>query len=166
MEVIREWARSVSLVAVVCSMILMLAPAKMKKNVAFVLELIVLVAVIAPAWSWVSLVRARPAALSLESYLPQGTDSGAFRQLYVVETRRQVEALVRSFGLPVLSVKVEVDAATGNLSRIIVAIPSNEAGSVARAEDEGVPESFRKLLSLYTGVPESSVIVETAEGGK
>ncbi len=166
MEIVRDWARSVSLVAVLCSMILMLAPARMKRNVAFILEIIVLVAVIAPAWRWVSVVRDRPAALVLESYLPRGTDSGVFSQLYLAETRKQVEALVQSFGLPVSGVKLEVDAATGNLSRITIAIPLEPAGPGDRGMDGSLPESFRKLLSLYTGVPESSVVIEIAEGGK
>lgn len=167
MEVVKDWARSVSLVAVLCSMILMLTPARMKRNVAFVLEIIVLIAVIAPAWRWISLVRARPAALVLESYLPRGTDGGAFRRLYLAETRRQIEALVQSFGFPVSSLKLEVDAATGNLSRITIAIPSKQAGGSGADGTGGVlPDSFRKLVSLYTGVPESSVIIESAEGGK
>lgn len=165
-EIVRDWARSVSLVAVLCSMILMLAPVRMKRNVAFVLEIIVLVAVMAPAWKWVSVVRARPAALALESYLPRGTNSGVFTELYLVETRRQVEALVQSFGLPVSGIKLEVDARTGSLSRVTILIPPEPGASGDRSTDGVLPESFRKLLSLYTGVPESSVVIEAAEGGK
>ncbi|MBE3520068.1 MAG: hypothetical protein IMW97_07170 [Firmicutes bacterium] len=167
MEVVKDWARSVSLVAVLCSMILMLAPERMKRNVAFVLEIIVLTAVVAPAWRWISLVRARPASLVLESYLPRGTDGDAFRRLYLAQTRRQVEALVQSLGLSVSSLELEVDAATGNISRITIVIPPREAGaSEAEARGAVFPDPFRKLVSLYTGVPESSVIIEFAEGGK
>jgi len=165
MEVLKEWARSVSLVAVLCSMILMLAPARMKKNVAFVLEVIILIAVIAPAWRWIALVRARPAAVSLDAYLPRGADLGAYHELYFVEVQREVEALVRGLGFRVSSIKLESGSSSGSLERIVVSISPGKDMTGPSIKDVDL-ESFRKILSLFTGVPEPSVLIQVSEGVK
>lgn len=166
MDVVREWARSVSLVAVLCSMILMLAPVKMKRNVAFVLEAVVLIAVLAPAWRWVSAVRTSSRVLPLDEYLPEGTGVEVFEKLRISEMRRQIEALLAGGGFRVEDVEIVTNPETARILRIAVKVRSGGAGALPGSASLDVSLSLRKLLALYSGVPESSVLIEAAEGGK
>lgn len=158
MEMVREWARSVAMTAVLCSMLLMIAPSRMKRHVALVLETVLLVTVLAPAWRWISAVREVPGGLSLEAFLPEKSDPAVFDRLRDAEARRQIEALIESAGFRLATISLPAEEIDREL-----------AGLEITVQGKGDPEILRvltKLLALYTGLPEDRVSIKGTEGGR
>lgn len=154
MEFVKSWAKSVYVLAVLSSLVVVMAPRKMQKEIRFVLEIMVLLLLLTPL---VTLFGKSP---SFENTWTNTTDNLS-RQNYLSlesffrdETKRRILTISKTLGLTVDSVEVEVKGVFPNLtvSRLVVALN--------QPEDQESLENFRRSLQSYLGVPEESIVLE------
>jgi hypothetical protein len=141
-EAIKTWARSLFLLSIFSSTVLMIVPKSMQKQSRFVAEMLLLLCVMAPlagllsSGSRASLLPSEPGS----SY----TQEFSLGKFHAGETARRVTEIAERAGIPVESVKVTTGDAGFSLVEVVVYLSDRPADETLRV--------FRETLGAYLGI--------------
>lgn len=149
MAAIKTWAKSLFVLAVFSSTVLLVTPKSMLKQARFVTELLLLLCVVAPL---AGLLNSANAAAALpQVWSVEGPDRFSFEKFYAEETAKRVIEIGLRVGVPVDSVKVTTKDSGFSLAGITVYLKDRPAGDALAV--------FRDSLGSYLGVPSDKVEV-------
>ncbi|QUL98933.1 MAG: hypothetical protein IMF26_02345 [Candidatus Fermentithermobacillus carboniphilus] len=156
MEAIKEWARSVYLLAVFSSAVLLIVPKTMQRQARFVVEMLMLLCVLAPLFHLMP--RPIETTVSSGSYV-SGSYTASLERFYVAEVERRVREVGQGAGIAIRDVEVVV---TGSA-------PGFRVGAVkvvlGRDLTEEEARRFREVTGAYLNIPPDRVALEVAGGG-
>jgi hypothetical protein len=141
-ETIRTWARSLFLLSIFSSTVLLIVPKSMQKQARFVAEMLLLLCVVAPLSGLL-------ASGSRAALLPSASGAGYPQQFslgkfHAEETARRVIEIGQRTGIPVETVKVTTGDAGFSLVEVVVYLAGQPPDDTLR--------SFRETLGAYLGL--------------
>lgn len=149
MEAVKVWARSIFLLAVFSSTVLLIVPKPMQKQSRFVAEMLILLCVVAPLGGLVS-AGTRDVLAPSNSSSPAGEEF-SLGKFYAEETARRVTEIGQKTGLPVLAVTVTTKESGFSLAGVLVRL--------AEQPDEEQLGAFTGSLSAYLGISKDKLRV-------
>ncbi len=153
MEAVKVWARSIFMLSVLSSTVLLIVPKSMQKQSRFVVEMLLLLCVIAPLSGLLgSGAQDALASTGLPSQSAEATSLGRF---YAEETARRVSELGEKAGLSIAEVAVATKNAGFSLAEVIVRLGANPS-------DEQM-DAFTKSVSAYLGINQDRLRVVIAK---
>ncbi len=149
MEAVKLWARSIFLLAIFSSTVLLIIPKSMQKQSRFVAEMLLLLCVVAPLGSLLG-------AGSRETLVPAVPGSSttvqfSLEKFYADETARRVTEIGQKAGIPVEGVTVTTKDSGFSLSEVVVRLAE-------RPPDEQLT-AFTESLSAYLGIQKNRLRV-------
>lgn len=149
MAAIRTWAKSLFVLAVFSSAVLLVTPKSAQKQARFVAEMLLLLCVIAPLAGLLTSAGASAGTPSLPDV--QGSEQFSLEKFYAEETARRVIEIGVRAGVPVDKVKVTTKDAGFSLAGITVYLKE-------RVPDDAV-NAFTSSLGAYLGIGKGEVLV-------
>ncbi len=153
MEAVKAWARSIFLLAVFSSTVLLVIPKSMQKQSRFVAEMLLLLCVIAPLGGLVS-SGAQSALAPGNGAVAEG-EATSFGDFYSSETARRVAEIGQAIGLSIESVDVATKDSGFSLASVVVHLTD-------RPSDDELA-SFTEGLSAYLGIGKDKLRVVVRE---
>ncbi len=160
MESLRAWAKTVYLVAVISSAALLMIPKTMQKQSKFVIELLLLLCILAPAAGFVT--KPYDVAGIAWGYQERNSGSVSLELFYAREVERRVTEMGVVAGLPVHSVLVETEGFapgfSGSKVTLYLTSPVDETGS-------DTIDRFRELLAAHLYISVDNICFEQFQDG-
>jgi hypothetical protein len=155
-EAVKAWAKSLFILAVFSSTVLLVVPKSMLKQARFVAEMLLLLCVIAPLGG---LLGAAGRAALLPEVGAAPVSQFSLEKFYAEETARRVTEIGARTGIPVDSVKVVTKDSGFTLVEVTVYL--------AEPAEEDQVVAFRAALGAYLGVQKDRVkVVLAGEAGR
>ncbi len=158
MESLKAWAKSIYLVAIVSSVAILMIPKSMQKQSKFVIELLLLLAILAPIAGFVNKSYDVPQVI----WEYQDLDSGyvPLSIFYIKEIQRQVTQLAVAAGLPVHSVMVKAGGLPPDFSGSGITLYLNEP---VNEQDQHVMDQFSELLASRFSISAERILYDRVQ---
>lgn len=153
MEAVRGWAKSVFILSIFASTVMLLVPKSMSKQAKFAAEMLLLLCVVAPLAGLLSGAGSIPVSPDLTFGEP--AQPFALGNYLVSETRRRVTEMASLAGIPADDVSVALSQTGYGIEEIVLTLKSPVA-----EDDE---EAFKATLSAYLSIPKDRVRFVTRE---
>lgn len=149
MEAIKEWARSVYILAMLSSVVLLLVPRKMLRQVRFVAEIIMLLCILSPVLG--AVLGAENLTIYSERFEPPESYSASLEKFYVGEIERRIKEIGNDAGIPVKSVRTNLSGFAPKFSVSSVSI------YLSAPVEKDKTRKFRDLIAAYLGIDSSKI---------
>lgn len=132
-----------------------MVPRSMLRQARFVIEMVLLLCVIAPAIGFLPRVEMAGASWNPTAAVPGDAEPFSIERFYARETESRVEEIARRLKIPLAGVSVSIGSGL-RLSAITVLVEA--------MPEEDVLQVFKQSLTSYMGIPGEKVIF-TVNGG-
>jgi len=152
LDFLKTWARSIYVLSVLSSVVILLSPKRMQKEVRFVLEMLILLCIIAPLISLLGKPLDKRVG-AIGGTLSE-TSQATLEKFYEDEMARRIRELGLKANIPIAAVTLKIQGS----------FPAFKVGFVdirlERPVDKEEIEAFRGSLSAYLGISREDVLVE------
>ncbi|HHW27825.1 MAG TPA: hypothetical protein GXX23_10920 [Firmicutes bacterium] len=153
MEAIKSWAKSVFMLSMFASTVMLLVPKSMQKQAKFAAEMLLLLCVVAPVVGLLSGARSVPASPGFT--WSESVPPFALGDYLVSETERRVTEMASIAGIPLDRVSVVPSREGYGIEEVRVVLKSPVS------DQEG--EAFKGTLAAYLSIPADKVFLVVKE---